>query len=272
MKKLLYLLPLFLIWSCNDDEEIIPIDNNSFTIYPKGYFVATTIGMDTIKLEYQNNQVTKRIGEWMELAGSTGYDNKFSKLFETQITYSGNQVSVTKVSKMEGINYPKDFETYTFNGKQIVEAVLTYQNRPNYKERYVYTYENNQIKHIDLLVTDSYYTNDLRSRRDFYFSKNGNLDSLVYRESTHDYNDIVPPFIDYKIKKRNVTTFSNYDQSQNPFQNLGVFTDLYYKSLSKNNFRKMETVQYDEEGKPSLGISTSTWDYEYINGEVKVLK
>ncbi|MDM1062054.1 hypothetical protein HXZ62_05665 [Empedobacter falsenii] len=271
MKKLLYLLPLFLIWSCNDDEETIPIDNNSFTTYPKGYFVATTTGMDTIKLEYQNNQVTKRIGEWMELAGSTGYDNKFSKLIETQITYSGNQAILNKISKMEGYT-PKDLLTYNLNGKQILEGIFTYENKPNYTEKYVYTYENSQIKHIDLLVSDNNYKNDLRSRRDFYFSKNGNLDSLVYRESTHDYNDIVPPFIDYKIKKRNVTTFSNYDQSQNPFQNLSLFLDLYYKSLSKNNFRKMETIQYDEEGKPSLGISTSTWDYEYINGEVKVLK
>ncbi|WP_334125545.1 hypothetical protein [Empedobacter brevis] len=273
MKKLLYLLPLILLWSCNDEDEgIIPVETNSFTAYPKGYFIKTLGGTDTIKLEYQNNQVTKRIGEWMEFAGSTGYGNKFSKLFETQITYSGNQVSVTKVSKMEGINYPKDFQRYRLNGKQILEAIFTYQNRPDYIEKYVYAYENNQLKHIDLFVTDGYYTNDLRSRRDFYFSTNGNLDSLVYRNAVHDYDEIILPYIDYKDKMRKVMIFSDYDQSQNPFQSLSMFTDLYYMSLSKNNFRKIETLDYDKEGQPSLGISLSMWNYEYVNGEIKVLK
>ncbi|WP_312557839.1 hypothetical protein [Empedobacter brevis] len=273
LKKLLYLLSLILFWSCNEEDEvIIPVESNSFTAYPKGYFITTLGGRDTIKLEYQNNQVTKRIGEWMELAGSTGYGNKFSKLLETHIAYSGNEAILTKFSKREDVIVSKDFQRYRLNGKQISEAIFTYQNKPDYIEKYVYTYENNQLNHIDLFVTDGYYTNDLRSRRDFYFSTNGNLDSLVYRDAVHDYDKIILPYIDYKDKMRKVMIFSDYDQSQNPFQNLSMFTDLYYKSLSKNNFRKIETLEYDKEGQPSLGISLSMWNYEYVNGEIKVLK
>lgn len=269
MKKLLYLLSLILFWSCNDEDEvIIPVETNSFTAYPKGYFITTLGGMDTIKLEYHNNKVTKRTGGWID----TEFGNKFSKLLETHIAYSGNEAVLTKFSKREDVIVSKDFQRYRLNGKQISEAIFTYQNKPDYIEKYVYTYKNNQIKHIDLFVTDGYYTNDLRSRRDFYFSTNGNLDSLVYRNAVHDYDEIILPYIDYKDKMRKVMIFSDYDQSQNPFQNLSMFIDLYYKSLSKNNFRKIETLEYDKEGQPSLGTSLSMWNYEYVNGEIKVLK
>lgn len=274
MKKFLYLLPLILLWSCNnEDDDITPVENNAFTAYPKGYFIATVNGYDTIKLEYQNNKVTKRIGEWYIIDPYTSYVYQFSKSLETHISYTDKTASLTKFSKLDWYQYPNDTHVYTLNGQQIAEATLTYKARPNYAEKYVYVYENNQIKYIDFLVTDHYYTNDLRSRRDFYFNAKGNLDSLVYRDADYDfYDESVPPYIDYKKKERKVTTFSNYDQSQNPFQNLGVFTDLYYKSLSKNNFRKTQTREYDQEGKPTLNVSESSWDYEYVNGEVKVLK
>lgn len=66
-----------------------------------------------------------------------------------------------------------------------------------------------------------------------------------------------------------MTKFSNYDSAKNPFVNLGLFTDLYYKSLSKNNFRKIENIDFDNSGR-IIGIGESRWDYEYINGEVYV--
>ena len=275
MRRIFLLLPMLVLWSCQEEEISIPVeDNASFTAYPKGYFIQTREGVDTIKFEYNSEKkVIKRVGEWLELSGSTGFGNIFSKKLESRINYSGNKAILERFSKMEGINFPKDIQTYSFDGNRINDIIFTYQIRPNYTEKYVYTYENNQIKSIDLRVTDSHYTNDLRSRRDFYFNNNGNLDSLVYREASYDfYDESIPPYIDYKLKNRRVTTFSNYDGSQNPFQNLGIFTDLYYKSLSKNNFRKMETIKYDEDGEPTLGISESSWDYQYQNGEVKVLK
>lgn len=274
MKKYLYFLPFILLWSCNnEDDVIITVENNAFTAYPKGYFITTIDGYDTIKLEYQNNKVTKRIGEWLAIGPYSGYDYKFSKSLETHVNYTDKTASLTKVSKLDWYQYPNDTYVYTFNNQQISEATLTYKAKPNYTEKYVYVYENNQIKHIDFLVTDHYYTNDLKNRRDFYFNTKGNLDSLVYREAEYNlYDEGIPPYIDYKKKERKVITFSNYDQSQNPFQNLGVFTDLYYKSLSKNNFRKTETREYDQDGKPTLNISESSWDYEYVNNEVKVLK
>lgn len=274
MKKYLYLLLFILFWSCNnEDDVIIPVENNTFTAYPKGYFVSTYEGYDTIKLEYQNNKITKRIGDWIQTSSASGYRTIFSKLLETNVDYSGKTANLTKFSKLDWYQYLNDTHVYTFNGLQISEATLTYRVIPNYTEKYVYVYENNQIKYIDLFVTDHYFTNDLRNRRNFYFNTNGNLDSLVYRDADYDfYNEDIPPYIDYKKKERKVTTFSNYDQSQNPFQNLGVFTDLYYKSLSKNNFRKTQTREYDQEGKPTLNVSESSWDYEYMNGEVRVLK
>lgn len=274
MKKIFLLLPLLVLWSCNEDETIIQLDeNNNFNPYPKGFFVNTPEGIDTVKFEYKNNLVTKRIGEWMQLPAPAGYSEIFTKLFETHATYTGNKAVVERVSKMEGTNFPKDIQTYSFDGKKITEAIFTYQNRANYLEKYVYTYKDNQIKSIDLFVTDSYYVNDLRSRNDFYFNTKGNLDSLVYREAAFDfYNESIPPYIDYSLKNRKVTVFSNYDESQNPFQNLGIFLDLYNKSLSKNNFRAYETKEYDKDGKPTINISSSSWIYEYVNGEVKVLK
>ena len=270
MKKLFYFLPLLVLLSCNNDDN--NIQEESYTPYPKGYFVFNSGVMDTIKLEYDNNKVIKRIGDWIQLSNSTGFNNSFSKDIENHISYNGDLASLNKISKSGEVTF-NQLITYKLNSQgKIYEAVHTSLSRPNYSEKYVYMYDNNQLKNIDLFVTDNYYTNDLRSRQDFYFNKNENLDSIVYRKAIYDfYDESIAPYIDYKVKERKVTKFTNYDSAKNPFINLGLFTDLFFQSLSKNNFRKIENTTFDQNGK-NIGIEESSWEYEYINGEVKVLK
>lgn len=270
MKKLLLLLPLTFFLSCQEDETIIQLEeNNNFNPYPKGYFLTEEDKLiDTVRFEYENNLVTKRIGEFVDTSTSTDFIYFFSKQIESNVNYNGNQAVIKRVSKIEGVSLPEDIQIYNLNGKQINDAIFTYQTKPNFSEKYVYNYKNNQIKSIDLLISDSVKKNDLTSSEEFYFNSKGNLDSVVYRDAVY-LNGL--PTIDYNSKARKVTRFINYDESQNLFQNLGIFKDQYFRSLSKNNFRGFIIKDYDKNGNP-LNYSDASWTYEYVNGEVKVLK
>jgi hypothetical protein len=63
--------------------------------------------------------------------------------------------------------------------------------------------------------------------------------------------------------------FSEYDAAPNPTKGLRIFDEVFYRSLSKNNFRK-----YSYEGRNSAGYvfatRNSSWELTYDNEGVPV--
>ena len=65
--------------------------------------------------------------------------------------------------------------------------------------------------------------------------------------------------------------FSNYDNAENPLKELGIFDEVFIRSLSKNNYRKYQkfSVRFSI---PLNKIDTvsrqeRTWDFKYLNGK-----
>ncbi|MBF1098480.1 MAG: hypothetical protein HXL37_09260, partial [Riemerella sp.] len=65
--------------------------------------------------------------------------------------------------------------------------------------------------------------------------------------------------------------FSNYDNAENPLKELGIFDEVFIRSLSKNNYRKYQKFSVNF-SIPLNKIDTvsrqeRTWDFKYLNGK-----
>lgn len=132
MKKYLHFLSFIVIVSCNNEDDVLNTEED-YTPYPKGYFIYNKGIRDTIRLEYGNdNRVIKRIGDWVDIDNSTGFNNIFSKDVENHISYRGDQAFLTKIIKSDDITYNQRI-MYKLNRQgKIVEAHHTYLSRPNF--------------------------------------------------------------------------------------------------------------------------------------------
>ena len=65
--------------------------------------------------------------------------------------------------------------------------------------------------------------------------------------------------------------FSNYDNAENPLKELGIFDEVFIRSLSKNNYRKYQKFSVNF-SIPLNKIDTvsrqeQTWNFKYLNGK-----
>ena len=65
--------------------------------------------------------------------------------------------------------------------------------------------------------------------------------------------------------------FSNYDNAENPLKELGIFDEVFIRSLSKNNYRKYQKFSVNF-SIPLNKIDTvsrqeRTWDFKYLSGK-----
>ena len=63
--------------------------------------------------------------------------------------------------------------------------------------------------------------------------------------------------------------FSNYDNAENPLKELGIFDEVFIRSLSKNNYRKYQkfSVRFIPLNKIDTGRQERAWNFKYINGK-----
>lgn len=91
----------------------------------------------------------------------------------------------------------------------------------------------------------------------FYFDTNGNLSKSEYTEKRNGIEE----------GEKIIRIFENYDTSINPTEKFYLLEEYFYRSLSKNNFRKYKEIHYDN------GILTSSaehsWTFNYdANGNI----
>jgi hypothetical protein len=70
-------------------------------------------------------------------------------------------------------------------------------------------------------------------------------------------------------KSKTVELFENYDEAPNPTRNLIIFDEIFYRSLSGNNFRKY-SYDYRTETPGNFLTSRRTWEFEYDSDGVPV--
>ena len=141
--------------------------------------------------------------------------------------------------------------------------MITKVNNDNF-----YSIPNDTIKYFyqgNLLIRTEYHRYRMYKKSLIYYNAQKNVDSIVTITPTN-YNGHLPIF-DPTNKMRTVEQFENYDTSQNPMKQFGIFEETFHRSLSKNNYRKYTSTQYDSNG-TNNGYDTKEWEFIYQNGQV----
>lgn len=246
MKKISTLIALFLVifYSCNTDDDSDTINNTDWDLEEaSGLFLEfnnsfgfLNEGGTDFKYIYENGKVVKKRG------GVTNYENflMFSDEIYDYVTYTNNQIIVKtkrqEIKEEQETEYNTTTNVYTLENNKIVKSINSSYKKDTIK--YYYT--------GDLLTKQIFVNNSagIRQQSNFYYNAKGNLDSIVNRngnlnQSTHKFDPI-----NINSRERFVEIFDKYDNYANPTKNLGVFPELFKRSLSKNNFGRYQIIVY----------------------------
>ncbi|RDV16068.1 hypothetical protein DXT99_05200 [Pontibacter diazotrophicus] len=210
-------------------------------------------------LEYNNGKVSKRTGGYRcILAISCQNDNDIfdDRQVFYDVAYKGNTVKITTRSP-EGWSWLKQewlFQMHHSN--QIEYLIYKAENRVMY-DSLAYTYNTSgkisQIWSYGVYRDDTQVEAVVQTVKDFTFNGAENLEKVETRVLLSD------GFVISLI----VEEFGNYDTAVNPLQHLFMFEDTYYRTLSKNNFRKYSIHYIDAITGANTGLSGREWTLYY---------
>ncbi|MFD0975271.1 hypothetical protein [Salinimicrobium gaetbulicola] len=260
-KSFLFSLIFIFLTSCSDDD-VIPIDNSAELV--------TKIKLDIVDLNSQNDnyyvyfeyddnlRLTKKTGGWLTLSASTGYNTFFSNEIFTTLIYSEKEVVVKTFSSSTNFDVPENVRYYTLNSQQqILQKYIPHGTTNSWNKQQQYIYDSNKLINIKTIFPDMSYNPDdsndyiLTYSEQFTYDENQNL---VKSEITEEHNGIA-------IGNKIVRTFEEYDNSINPFKRLNLLDEYFYRSISKNNYRKYTEIHYSNNNVTS--VFEKTWNFEY---------
>ncbi len=256
-----------LIINCQSDDsgfedlEIKKMESYKFYYmnYPASVYNPST---GIVEIIYDNNQrPIKRIGGLLPFSQQTGYNYMFTEDFYDELNYDQNKLTIiSKLNPDLGYTIPENKRVFTLNGNKIVSR-LEFIN-DSHIDTLHYHYEAGKLVKI---VSNCPVIGGEIYHRNFHYNQNENLDSIVTRDFKWDEND--QPYIDYSSLNRRVEVFSNYDSSSNPTKNLMIFDELFYRSLSENNFSSYINIKYVESGEIE-NQEQRNWTLHYNENEV----
>ncbi|UFH31217.1 hypothetical protein LNP04_14725 [Chryseobacterium sp. C-71] len=255
MKKLFYFLLILGMISCStNSDDLLENQESSTDLEPNKAFVLYMEFPNAAALmkpswyytfNYENGRLIKMTGKYVKSGNIWMQDNFYPDSFTT-LSYHSNQIEVkhsndiypTIVYTMEN-NKPKKAELYDqFN------QVITVKN---------YTYEPGKIKIYSKTYTSETYFS-------YYFDSNNNLIKSEKLEKSGGFDITLT-----------TKTYSNFDNSKNPFKKLYLVNDNFYeKSLSNNNYRKTNYIVQNLQNPQFLpGNGNAEWTYQYdSNGQI----
>ncbi|MFP3593061.1 hypothetical protein [Chryseobacterium sp. SIMBA_038] len=245
MKKIFYLLFALSVMSCGSDDDIVS-ENQQQTadLSPEKALVhymefpkIVPLSPSYYTFNYENDRLIKMNGK-MEQNGffspdayrTLSYNNN-----KVELKYSDNSYT-TLVYTMEN-GKPKKSELYIDN-ELVTSKSYTYESNK------VMVYEDTYNKNKEVFIT-------------YLFDSNQNLIKSEKLEKAGGVD-----------KTLTTTNYSNFDQAKNPFKKLSLINDnLYEKSLSINNYRKVEgtVYQFYNPNQFPPGSFNSQWTYQYDN-------
>jgi hypothetical protein len=266
MKQILTFLTLgILLFSCSGNEEIQNNQDNTPLITkmnPYGLASENQSGLYNY-FEYDNNKrLIKKTGEFVQLPN--GLSSFFNDLYTT-LVYDNNRVTVENFTSSNFYTVPKNTIYFTLNNSmQIEKKEITYITNNHYFKTLFYNYSNNKLVEIKTTLPDNAYgatgPNEFLSFIEkFYYDSNGNL------TRTESFQQ------EYGINKgqKIVRIFENYDNSTNPWKRLYLIDNNFYRSISKNNYRKYTEIYYNND--VLISTNEASWVFLYdSNGNILI--
>lgn len=212
--------------------------NQAYFIKANGPYATGRDLLAISKFEYNASGVKKRSGSYLAIPGGYDYNSYTDQVYDTVI-YKGPQKLLlqSKNNLGSGVKNPNYWEFDIDQERPLKRISFVYSGGSYFAaDTAMYFYDGNKriqkIEHHNTVQGNSYlYT------KTFYFN-NGNLERIdgVYLQQ--------PNTIFYSTEER----FSAYDQTSNPLKDLWLWDDLFYRSLSVNNFANYVYTRHDDKG------------------------
>lgn len=267
MKQILMVFALgFLLFSCNNDGEIMNNQNNLPLVTKMSYPIFNSENpTQLIYFAYDNsNRLTKKTGGFLQLATTTGYSGFFINEIYTTLVYENNKVTVEDFTTSVVFTVPKNTRYFTLNSAiQIEQKVIPNTYNIYWSKNQVFDYSNEKLQEIKTtfpnMPYDSTDPNDylLTYSEKFYYDSSGNLSKTEYFEQHNGINK----------GEKIVRIFENYDKGLNPWKRFHLLDEYFYRSISKNNYRKYTEVHYNNEIITSSNEVNWTFSYD-SNGNI----
>lgn len=189
MKKRYYLIIIFLsilLYCCKKDTDDALIVNKIDSYY-FGY-INNSLGVMTndsnlVKLNYQGDDIIKRIGRLMPINPLTGYNFQFTDELYQELIYNRQGpdkliISITDKSSINEFQVNPNERKLKFNEQfQLIEKVLK-NTSSNLIDTINYSY-NSEGYLIKSIKKKEYNAFTIIETSDYYYSSNQNLDSVI---------------------------------------------------------------------------------------------
>ncbi|MFB9079489.1 hypothetical protein ACFFLS_06350 [Flavobacterium procerum] len=267
MKLFKVLFIALITTSCSsEDSTEINFENKSpvTEINPYIYDSGLSNGLK-MAFEYDSNKrLIKKNGGFVAPIPIIGFGGFYSNDVYTILTYNGKNITIENFSNSPDFSIPKDTRILTLNASNKIETReipnLSY-NYQSKKQTFTYS-ENKLVKIVTTFPNRHYDATDpthyiLTNVEQFYYDLNGNLTKAEYLEQHNGIDK----------GEKIIRTFEDYDKAENPLQDFQLLDEFFYRSLSKNNFRKYSESQYRNDDLIYTSIVIWTFNYE-LNGKI----
>ncbi|BFM44289.1 hypothetical protein CFS9_29300 [Flavobacterium sp. CFS9] len=267
LKRLKHLFTILIagisLVSCSNADEDSSNNNNDPLVKQINFEGANFTGLPVypseikFNFEYDNSKrLIKKVGGYLAVAPTTGYDRYFSDKVCTSLVYNDNKVTVENFYDSDIYTVAKSTLYYTLNSANLIVEKEIPNTIANNSRKLVYKYSDGKLTEIITSYPNmKYYANDptdfvLTFSEKFYYDANNNLTKT---ESTELHNG-------KSEGEKIVRTFEDYDTSYNPYKRMQLLEEYFYRSLSRNNFRKYsETIDHYGE----VSTKKTSWTFVY---------
>ena len=265
MKKNYFLIlgVLLVLVGCREDShnEIQTTGKKEFisgyNLLSMDYDITNPFAYTLVKLTNDGTHYTKKSYTDPLIQGEISIDSIYY-----DIKYGQNLVSI-ELKSTPRFYVKKYKKLIKFNQDKITEII-------NLNDSLVFEYKGDVLHEVTHLEKGPW------KKHRYYFNSSGNLDSIVTRYGSLKTNSENKPYYIYNrdnetSKIRDIQVFSNYDNAENPLKELGIFDEVFIRSLSKNNYRKYQKFtggfSIISNKIDTISRQEQTWDFGYLNGK-----
>lgn len=264
MKHLfIILLAGICLTSCSSNEDNTENSNTDPLVklikFEGAYMGQVPVNSSQINFNFEydsSSRLTKKVGGYVDLSSSTGFGKFFTNEIYTSLIYTNNKVTVENFDTSDIYTVAKNSIYYTLNSSNLIEEKEIPNRITINSRKQFYKYSNGKLVEIVTTYPNmTYYPDDetdyvLTYSEKFYYDADNNLTKTEYTEQHNGKDE----------GEKIVRTFEDYDASYNPFKRLQLLEEYFYRSLSKNNFRKYtETLYYYE----NVSKNETAWTFTY---------
>lgn len=194
---------------------------------------------------FQGNRISRRNGGFLPAPLSGAMSGPYSKDVYDTVIYQQNRIILETRTNVSGIIMPVNKRELILENGRIAKKIY-HSNISDHKDTALYFYAaGNRISRKEIRYSDR------TQVQVFTFDAQGNLQKI---KTTLQISGQTTP--NWTAEE----SFFNYDTRPNPLKGYWMWDDLYYRSLSTNNFAKYEFMKtYQTVNGPAMEARGMEW-------------